>query len=658
MKSSFASLLCLAASAQAHYTFPAFIHGTTATPEWQYVRQWTGYISNGPVTDVSLVDIRCNVGGANKSAPGILTVAAGDKVGFTAAPDIYHPGPLLAYMAKVPAGKTAAVTPCGHTFDFTCTQQRLFNERDSRGLPRFNDEDEISSNEYNDGYEKTRKVLDETFKNYIGFSGLKHGVRQLELTLDPLRVENSGGRKSVLMEERIELQKSQNFLDLDIEAHIAAEYKSRETLTLYEFCPIGFDALSFHERDSDKNLETLEGVYEFFQKAIERLSFIVYKAFPPELCSVCKESNRNSNFLVSKEESEDQHESMKVDRETEVPGALRNEERRQAHETCPVCRVSITELRHPESGLRTLYDSRPSSPLGTPVPNSLLGSPVPELNDFVYSYMTRDEQNKIRAERFQAELALGIGQRFMRSCDLLNICFDAAPYLIVVRQTLDLRVSQNRFGTEAELANKKWIAYYDAGSSAAQDIWKKRPQRELDCILKKYLRTCQEVFQAELILYLNRVDNSHRRIAADFDERLTVVTSKDFPNCRTEDLEDGKGAELMVEKTLTLNEYCSVPGDDLNFDERDPPEALAILSQVQDQVRGAIELFLRANFPVTVSEGNMQLDLEKTNLLEASPRRRCCICNGRHRSGDCLLPAEQSRDEPDEQQERAFPFIF
>lgn len=37
-----------------------------------------------------------------------MSVAAGSTVAFTASPDIYHPGPLMAYMAKVPSGKTAA----------------------------------------------------------------------------------------------------------------------------------------------------------------------------------------------------------------------------------------------------------------------------------------------------------------------------------------------------------------------------------------------------------------------------------------------------------------------------------------------------------------------------------------------------------------------
>ena len=101
-------LLALASVAQAHYTFPALISGGTATTNWQYVRQWTGYYTYNPVQSVTSLDIRCNVAGTTTFAPGILSVAAGSTLGFTVDPDIYHPGPALVYMAKVPAGKTAA----------------------------------------------------------------------------------------------------------------------------------------------------------------------------------------------------------------------------------------------------------------------------------------------------------------------------------------------------------------------------------------------------------------------------------------------------------------------------------------------------------------------------------------------------------------------
>ena len=102
------TLLALATVAQAHYSFPSIVSGGTTTTPWQYVRQWTGYYTYSPVQSVSTNDIRCNVGGSTASASGILPVAAGSSISFTADPNIYHPGPALVYMAKVPAGKTAA----------------------------------------------------------------------------------------------------------------------------------------------------------------------------------------------------------------------------------------------------------------------------------------------------------------------------------------------------------------------------------------------------------------------------------------------------------------------------------------------------------------------------------------------------------------------
>jgi len=51
-------------------------------------------------------DIRCNV--APIPANGILPVKAGNTLGFTVRDGIFHNGPLLAYMAKVPEGETAA----------------------------------------------------------------------------------------------------------------------------------------------------------------------------------------------------------------------------------------------------------------------------------------------------------------------------------------------------------------------------------------------------------------------------------------------------------------------------------------------------------------------------------------------------------------------
>jgi len=105
MRSSI-SLLVVAQLAQAHYNFPSMIYNGVTTTAWAAVRQWTNYYAYTPVTDVTSEAIRCNVDAA--FAPDTLSVTAGSPLGFTVGPDIYHPGPLLAYMAKVPSGSTAA----------------------------------------------------------------------------------------------------------------------------------------------------------------------------------------------------------------------------------------------------------------------------------------------------------------------------------------------------------------------------------------------------------------------------------------------------------------------------------------------------------------------------------------------------------------------
>ncbi|KAF2632513.1 lytic polysaccharide monooxygenase [Macroventuria anomochaeta] len=106
MKSFILSLLALASSSAAHYTFPELVIGGKGTGNWQYVRQTANYQSNGPVTDVSSTAIRCY-----QLAPGTsaktYTVNAGDTVAFTAAASVSHPGPMQFYMAKVPSGQTA-----------------------------------------------------------------------------------------------------------------------------------------------------------------------------------------------------------------------------------------------------------------------------------------------------------------------------------------------------------------------------------------------------------------------------------------------------------------------------------------------------------------------------------------------------------------------
>ncbi|KAL6702691.1 hypothetical protein ACN47E_001238 [Coniothyrium glycines] len=107
MKSILLSLVAIASTASAHYTFPELIASGKSTGQWTYVRKTANYQSNGPTTDVNANAIRCY-----ELAPGTAaqtyTVNAGDSVGFTALSSISHPGPLQFYLAKVPSGQTAA----------------------------------------------------------------------------------------------------------------------------------------------------------------------------------------------------------------------------------------------------------------------------------------------------------------------------------------------------------------------------------------------------------------------------------------------------------------------------------------------------------------------------------------------------------------------
>ncbi|KAF2834759.1 lytic polysaccharide monooxygenase [Patellaria atrata CBS 101060] len=101
MKLYLLTSLASLATALPHYTFPAL----TGTSDWQYVRQTLNYQSNAGVTDVNSQAIRCYQGAGGKSA-STQTVAAGSSVGFKANPNIFHPGPLQFYMAKVPSGQS------------------------------------------------------------------------------------------------------------------------------------------------------------------------------------------------------------------------------------------------------------------------------------------------------------------------------------------------------------------------------------------------------------------------------------------------------------------------------------------------------------------------------------------------------------------------
>jgi plastocyanin len=93
------------------YVFPETIYNGVQSNPFQYVRdngnpQYKYDFTPVYQAQMSTVDIRCNA--APVFANDTLLVKAGDTLGFTVRDGIFHNGPLLAYMAKVPGGETAA----------------------------------------------------------------------------------------------------------------------------------------------------------------------------------------------------------------------------------------------------------------------------------------------------------------------------------------------------------------------------------------------------------------------------------------------------------------------------------------------------------------------------------------------------------------------
>jgi len=79
------------------------VNGKQESSDYGALRQPKNYQSNGFVDDVSSTDIRCN---QLATGSAVMSVAAGGTVGFVSNPAPYHPGPMLAYMAKVPSGQS------------------------------------------------------------------------------------------------------------------------------------------------------------------------------------------------------------------------------------------------------------------------------------------------------------------------------------------------------------------------------------------------------------------------------------------------------------------------------------------------------------------------------------------------------------------------
>ena len=83
------------------------VNGVTSA-EWEAVRVTENYQSHSPVTDVTSASMTCYQRDVGTGAAKILAAKAGGSVSFTVDPNIFHPGPLHFYMAKVPSGQTAA----------------------------------------------------------------------------------------------------------------------------------------------------------------------------------------------------------------------------------------------------------------------------------------------------------------------------------------------------------------------------------------------------------------------------------------------------------------------------------------------------------------------------------------------------------------------
>ena len=64
--------------------------------------------SHGPIQDVTSAAMTCYELNPGQGAAKTLAVTAGSAANFTVDSEVGHPGPLLFYLAKVPAGKTAA----------------------------------------------------------------------------------------------------------------------------------------------------------------------------------------------------------------------------------------------------------------------------------------------------------------------------------------------------------------------------------------------------------------------------------------------------------------------------------------------------------------------------------------------------------------------
>jgi hypothetical protein len=94
-------LLGAALGVSGHYTFPKVNGGA----DWAQVRRADNWQNNGFVGDVNSAQIRC-FQSSPAAASSSLNVTAGSTVTYSAAPNVYHPGPMAFYLARVPDGQS------------------------------------------------------------------------------------------------------------------------------------------------------------------------------------------------------------------------------------------------------------------------------------------------------------------------------------------------------------------------------------------------------------------------------------------------------------------------------------------------------------------------------------------------------------------------
>ncbi|KAM0282801.1 hypothetical protein ACHAQH_002805 [Verticillium albo-atrum] len=103
-----AAVLSLASLASAHYTFRTVEFDGQSTSEWEIIRKTANFETSGPIEDVTSEQLTCYELNPGSHGAGVLDVLAGAAVSFTSSPAIFHPGPALAYLAKVPAGTSVS----------------------------------------------------------------------------------------------------------------------------------------------------------------------------------------------------------------------------------------------------------------------------------------------------------------------------------------------------------------------------------------------------------------------------------------------------------------------------------------------------------------------------------------------------------------------